>query len=157
MERFCDAAPAPAVVRVRVTVGDKLGSASVNVEQRYGAEVPTSQLQPRFAKMTEDETLLVSVAKDGTVVGTAWPVFRDVVSLENGTPDMSEGEAAALLLSPTCQQGLRSLRSSGVHPVAARAGGCAHWHTSPAAQLHAGGAGLVLVASLVTAAVLRRR
>ncbi len=157
MQKFCDAAPAPAVIRVRVSVGDKVGSASVDVEQRYGAEVPTSQLQPRFATLTEGETLLVSVAKDGAVLGTAWPVFRNVVSLENGIPDMSEAEAAALLLSPSCKEGLRTLKSNGVHPVPASSGGCAHCHTSPAGLFDAGGAALVLAAALATASILRRR
>jgi hypothetical protein len=157
MQRFCDAAPAPAVVRVRVSVGDKVGGASVDVEQRYGAAVPTSQLQPRFANLTEGETLLVSVGKDGEVLGTAWPVFRNVVSLENGIPDMSEAEAASLLLSPSCREGLRTLRSNGLHPAPASTGGCAHCHTSPAAPLDAGGATILLTAALVTATILRRR
>lgn len=157
MQRFCDNAPAPAVVLVRVSVGDKVGTASVAVEQRYGAAVPTSQLQPHFANLTEGETLLVSVAKDGAVLGTAWPVFRNVVSLENGIPDMSEAEAASLLLSPTCQEGLRTLRSNGVYPAPAGAGGCAHCHTSPQATFDAGGAALALAAALAMATVLRRR
>lgn len=156
MQRFCDTAPAPAVVRVRVSVGEKVGSATVAVEQHYGAAVPTSQLQPHFANLTEGETLLVSVAKDGAVLGTAWPVFRNVVSLENGIPDMSEVEAASLLLSPSCQEGLRTLRSNGVHPTGASTGGCAHCHASPAAPLDTGGAALVLTAALAMVTVFRR-
>jgi hypothetical protein len=42
------------------------------------------------------------------VLGTAWPVFRNVVSLESGIPDMSKAEAASILLYPSCQVGLRT-------------------------------------------------
>lgn len=142
-----------------VSVGDKVGNPTFDVEKRYGPEAPTTALHDRFASLTEGETLLVSLGQNGMVLGTAWPVFRGTVSLENGNADMAEAEAASLLMSATCRDGLRALRQHGVHPAPApvSAGGCGHCHVSPSASLEVGSAGLVLTAALATATLLRRR
>jgi hypothetical protein len=114
--QFCASAPATAVVRAKVRVGPPN---EVAVERLYGTPAPTALIPARFARLADDETLLVSLAHDGQVVGTAWPVFREQVSLEFGIPDLKEEEAASLLLSPKCVEGLRALRDHGVRPAAA--------------------------------------
>lgn len=159
---FCKGAPAPSVVRVHVHAGQD-PSHFIEVERVYGARAPTAPMQARFASLPEDETLLVSLARDGTVLGTAWPVFRDNVSLELGIPDMKEAEAAALLGSPQCAEGLRALRDRGVRPAAVEGHapeghGCAHCSTSSAAsaQLDAGSALLAALTTVALARIVRR-
>jgi hypothetical protein len=156
---FCGGAPAPTVVRAHLIVGDK-GNVSVDVEQLYGAPAPTTKIADRFATLTDGETLLVSLANDGSVIGAAWPVFRNTVSLEHGIPDMTEAEAVSLLMSRKCTTDLRALHHSGVRPpleptLAQR--GCNRCNTSPGTALDAGGTAIVLAAAVVTAAILRRR
>lgn len=133
VEEFCKAAPAPTVVRAKVHADADLAHA-VDVECVYGAEVTTEHIAQRFFGAPEDETLLVSLQKDGNVVGTAWPVFKEKVSLELGIPDMSEEEAVALLQSPKCQDDLRAFRDHGVRPTLRATpihrGGCARCSTS---------------------------
>jgi hypothetical protein len=127
IEQFCQHAPAPSVLRAKV-------GPEVEVERVYGAPAPTDKLRKHFADNGDAETLLVSVGKDGNVLGTSWPVFRDQVSLELGIPDMKEGEAASLLLSPNCKEGLRAFRDRGVRPAATEptsTRGCAHCDVSP--------------------------
>ena len=156
---FCGGAPAATVVRAHVRVADK-GQVSVDVEQLYGAPAPTTKIASRFASMTEGETLLVSLTNDGSVIGAAWPVFHETVSLEHGIPDMSEGEAVSLLMSRSCTTDLRALHHHGVRPPLSPLiahSGCSRCNTSPAGPLDAGGTVLVLAAVLVTGAILRRR
>ena len=136
MVAFCEGAPAPTVVRVHVHAGGDPAH-RVEVERVYGAPAAaTTPMATRFASIVEDETLLVALAKDGAVLGTAWPVYKENVSLEMGIPDMTEAEAAGLLESPQCSDGLRALRDRGARPVSASAsGGCAHCATSPGSSL----------------------
>jgi len=126
--QFCQNAPAPAVIRAKVRSKD------VEVERLYGSVVPTDKLAKHFADNAEDETLLVSVGKDGNVLGTSWPVFREQVSLELGIPDMKEQEAASLLLSTKCKEDLRAFRDKGLRPASVEptaTGGCAHCSMTP--------------------------
>lgn len=125
---FCSSAPAHGVVRAKLHDGTK-----PEIERTYGNPTPTTKLAERFAKGNQtgdDQTVLVSLAADGQVLGTAWPVFRGEVSLDAGFPDMKEEEAASLLLSPNCKEQLLALREHGVHPTSAT-GGCAHCSSSP--------------------------
>lgn len=119
--QFCENAPAPTVLRAKVGNG-------VEVERVYGSPGPTAdKLAKQFKEDGDAQTLLVSVSKEGNVLGTSWPVFREQVSLELGIPDMKEAEAASLLLSPKCKDELRAFRGRGVCPAAATAtstGGC---------------------------------
>lgn len=110
--QFCANAPAPTVLRAKV-------GPDLEVERVYGSPAPTDKLRKHFAENGEGETLLVSVSKEGNVLGTSWPVFREQVSLELGIPDMKEAEAASLLLSPKCKEDLRAFRDRGVRPAAA--------------------------------------
>ncbi len=126
---FCKHAPAPTVVRAKVRVGSKAKQADVEVERVWGSPVPTSGMADHFANNGDDETLLVSLAPDGKVLGTSWPVFREQVSLELGIPDMKEEEAAGLLRSPKCADELRAFRDQGTRPASVAptsGGGCAH-------------------------------
>ena len=156
---FCTGAPAPTVVRAHIDVGDK-GGVRVDAEQIYGAAAPTTQIAERFASLQESETLLVSLAADGKVIGAAWPVFRGNVSLEHGIPDMTEAEAVSLLMSPKCTADLRALHQNGVRPPlqpAVTQSGCGRCHASPSASFDGGGTLLVLAVAFVTATILRRR
>jgi hypothetical protein len=155
---FCHRKPPAAVARVKIHAGPTGGSAKAEIERVYGAEVArVNQLDARFAHLTDDETLLVSVGSDGKPMGGAWPVFRDTVSLQ-GTPDMSEAEAASLLLSNDCAGGLQALRQNNVRPKPVSAtGGCAHCNTSGALAFDAGAASIVIGAAFLTAVILRRR
>jgi hypothetical protein len=157
--RFCDGAPAPSVVRARVRVGDKPGKVNVQIEQIYGAAAApeTSRIAARFADLPDDETLLVPLGKDGNVLGTAFPVFREKVSLDLGVPDMSEAEAAALLLSTRCEEGLRALRTQGVRPspvVGQR--GCGSCHVASTAPFDVGSFAIVVGAVIVMSQLARR-
>lgn len=158
---FCGGAPAPTVVRAHLLALDK-GGVNVDVEKLYGAPAPTTKIAERFAALTDGETLLVSLANDGSVIGAAWPVFRNTVSLEHGIPDMTEVEAVSLLMSPKCTADLRALHHSGVRPPVQPAlaqSGCSRCTTAagPSPWLDAGSTALVLGAVLVTATLLRRR
>lgn len=119
--QFCENAPAPTVLRAKVGNG-------IEVERVYGSPAPPPEkLAKQFKDDGDTQTLLVSVSKDGNVLGTSWPVFREQVSLELGIPDMKEAEAASLLLSPKCRDELRAFRDRGVRPMAATpssTGGC---------------------------------
>jgi hypothetical protein len=115
ISEFCRAAPAPTVVRAKLHGGADLAHV-VEVECMWGQQSSTEHLAQRFFGNTEDETLLVSVGKDGNVLGTAWPVFKEKVSLEFGIPDMSEEEAVALLTSTKCTDDLKAFRDRGVRP-----------------------------------------
>lgn len=117
VSEFCSGAPAAAVVRAHLHVGQKRGEIAVDVDEVYGSPAPTERIAARFASLQDDETLLVSLARDGTVVGTGWPVYKENVSLEAGIPDMHEAEAAAMLLSTKCEGDLRALRDQNVHPA----------------------------------------
>lgn len=130
--QFCQNAPAPTVIRAKVSGKD------VEVERLYGSPAPTDKLAKHFADNGDAETLLFAVGKDGNVLGTSWPVFREQVSLELGIPDMKEGEAASLLLSPRCRDGLRAFRDRGVRPAAVEATttrGCARCDVGPAGAM----------------------
>jgi hypothetical protein len=151
---FCEGAPAPTVVRAKLRV-ERAGHVRVDIDRVYGPPAPTSAIAQRFADLEDDETLLVSLAPSGAVVGSGWPVFEDKVSLQGSIPDMSEGEAAALLMSPQCRESLTALRDQGTHPAAASPSysshGCAcEVHAAP----DAGTAALVVATSIVVA-VLR--
>jgi hypothetical protein len=114
---FCHDAPAPTVVRAHLRVGKKSGEVAVDVDEVFGPAAPTTRIAQRFATIEDDETLLVSLANDGTVLGSGWPVYKENVSLEFGIPDMHESEAASLLMSAKCEGELRALRDRGVHPA----------------------------------------
>jgi MYXO-CTERM domain-containing protein len=157
VSEFCRDAPAPTVVRAHLRVGGKVGQVAVDVDEIYGAAAPTERIAQRFATIEDDETLLVSLAKDGTVIGSGWPVYKEKVSLEFGIPDMHETEAASLLMSPQCGDELRALRDKGVHPARIEPTshrGCASCAVTDA-PIDAGG--LVLVVALALAVVRLKR
>jgi len=154
---FCSSAPAHGVVRAKLHDGVK-----PEIERTYGNPAPTTKLVERFAKGNQtgdDQTVLVSLAPDGQVLGTAWPVFRGEVSLDAGFPDMKEEEAASLLLSPNCKDQLVALRERGVHPAAATptstsaTGGCAHCSSTSATPAPDVG----LLVAVVAVVILRLR
>jgi hypothetical protein len=158
---FCKGAPAPSIMRVHVHAGSDPAHL-VEVERVWGDRAPLTHMTERFASTPEDETLLVSLARDGTVLGTAWPVFRENVSLEFGIPDMKESEAAALLGSPNCTADLRALRDRGVRPAGAEGHapegrGCAHCATHGGSGFDAASAVLVAVTTVAVATIARRR
>ena len=130
--QFCENAPAPTVLRAKIANG-------IEVERVYGAPAPSAdKLAKHFKDDGDGQTLLVSVSKEGNVLGTSWPVFREQVSLELGIPDMKEAEAASLLLSPMCKDDLRAFRDRGVRPVAAEptsTRGCARCDVSQSTPL----------------------
>lgn len=153
--QFCENAPAPTVLRAKVGNG-------VEVERVYGSPAPPAEkLAKQFKDDGDGQTLLVSVGKDGNVLGTSWPVFREQVSLELGIPDMREAEAASLLLSPKCKDELRAFRDRGVRPTAAPAtatGGCSRCDVGPAATPDVAEMGAhVAVIALAMAAIWARR
>jgi MYXO-CTERM domain-containing protein len=159
---FCRAAPAPTVVRAKLHGGADLAHV-VEVECMWGEQSSTEHLAQRFfGSNAEDETLLVSVGKDGNVLGTAWPVFKEKVSLEFGIPDMSEEEAVALLTSTKCADDLKALRDRGVRPKPMLAShsppgrGCAHC-TAGSTTTSASDLIFALVLGAITLAVVRRR
>jgi hypothetical protein len=128
--QFCENAPAPTVLRAKIGGG-------IEIERVYGSPAPPPEkLAKHFKDDGDGQTLLVSVSKEGNVLGTAWPVFREQVSLELGIPDMKESEAASLLLSPKCKDDLRAFRDRGVRPAAAEptsTRGCARCDAAGAA------------------------
>jgi hypothetical protein len=153
--QFCANAPAPTVLRAKLGDG-------VEVERVYGQLAPTDKLAKHFKDDGDGQTLLVSVSKEGNVLGTSWPVFREQVSLELGIPDMKEAEAASLLLSPRCKEELRAFRDRGVRPAAADATttrGCARCDVGPggAASVPDIASALTLVIAVWTASGLTRR
>ncbi|HEY8076360.1 MAG TPA: hypothetical protein VIF62_19680 [Labilithrix sp.] len=152
---FCQGAPAASVVRAHLHVV-KAGQVSVDVDRVYGAHAPTTELATRFAKIEDDDTLLVGLAPSGAVVGRGWGAHDDKVEID-GLPTMSEGEAATLLMSPSCASDLAALGEKGQHPQEARASsthGCAcNMHAS---SFDAGSAALVVATSIVAARLLRR-
>lgn len=149
--QFCENAPAPTVLRARVGNG-------VEVERVYGSPAPPAEkLAKQFKDDGDAQTLLVSVSKEGNVLGTSWPVFREQVSLELGIPDMKEAEAASLLLSPRCKDELRAFRDRGVRPAAATVtstGGCSRCDVAPGGGIQAPE---VAVIALAMAAIWARR
>jgi MYXO-CTERM domain-containing protein len=158
---FCKAAPAMTVVRAKLHADSDMAHV-VEVECVYGPPTPTEHLSQRFFGTPEDETLLVSLEKDGNVVGTAWPVFKEKVSLEFGIPDMSEAEAVSLLQSPQCQEQLRALRDRGIRPststivsTAPPGRGCAH--CAAGGKASASDVFSVVVLAVAISAVIRRR
>lgn len=151
--QFCADAPAPTVLRAKVGNG-------VEVERVYGSPAPTDKLARHFKDDGDAQTLLVSVAKDGNVLGTSWPVFRDHVSLELGIPDMHEAEAASLLLSPRCKDDLRAFRDRGVRPAAAQpasTGGCSRCAVASAEASSIPVEGAAVIAFAIAAIWARRR
>ncbi len=157
---FCRDAPAPTVVRAHLRVGRRVGDVTVDVDEVYGPPAPTSHIAARFASLEDDETLLVSLASDGRVIGSGWPVYKETVSLELGIPDMHEAEAASLLMSPSCSDGLRALRDRGIHPARvepASTRGCASCAASSSAPLDAAGAAILVAAVVVLRMSARRR
>ena len=153
---FCKNAPAPTVVRAKVRAS-KAKQADVVVERVWGSPPPTKGMADHFASNGEDETLLVSVAADGKVLGTSWPVFREQVSLELGIPDMKEEEAAGLLRSAKCADELRAFRDRGVRPASVEptSSGCAHCTVSNASM--DAGTGLVLLFAFALVRLATRR
>jgi hypothetical protein len=151
ISQFCENAPAPTVLRAKVGNG-------IEVERVYGSPAPPAEtIAKHFKENGDSETLLVSVSKDGNVLGTSWPVFREKVSLELGIPDMNEAEAASLLLSPKCKDELRAFRDRGVRPAAAEptsTRGCARCDVGPEGGLHAPE---VVIAFAMAAIWARRR
>ncbi len=149
---ICRAAPAESVVRAHLHVV-KAGQVTAAVDRVYGAPAPTTALAQRFAALEDDETLLVGLKHDGTVLGQGWPVYDEKVSLE-GLPPITEGEAASLMLSDHCSADVGKLTTTGEHPYEARPSshGCAcNMHAS------APDAALVVLTALITWRVLRRR
>jgi hypothetical protein len=143
--QFCENAPAPTVLRAKV-------GGEIEIERVYGSPAPPAEkLAKHFKDEGDGQTLLVSVGKDGNVVGTSWPVFREQVSLELGIPDMKEAEAASLLLSPKCKDELRAFRDRGVRPAAAEASatrGCARCDAAGATPDLASALTLLVVVAL---------
>jgi hypothetical protein len=151
--QFCENAPAPTVLRAKVGDG-------FEIERVYGQAAPTDKLAKHFKEEPDGQTLLVSVSKDGNVLGTSWPVFREQVSLELGIPDMKEAEAASLLLSAKCKEELRAFRDRGVRPAAAEATttrGCSRCDLGGAAAGPDLASALTLVITVWAASALTRR
>jgi hypothetical protein len=155
---FCRNSPVPTVVRAKVRVSSaKAKRADIEVERVWGTTAPTNAMADHFAANADDETLLVSLAPDGKVLGTSWPVFREQVSLELGIPDMKEEEAASLLRSPKCADELRAFRDHGVRPTAlppTSTGGCAHCDVG--GTPFDPGSAVLVVAALVFARIIVR-